>query len=271
MNDLNLGVVQLTSTDVMAANLAAVLQSLRTAVGAGAKLIVFPENTLFFRLVAGSGLQAPAWDGAELKQLKAACDEAGVACLITTPMQAKGDSSKFENATVLFEPGTEPRAVYKKIHLFDVDVPGAPPVRESEHFVPGQLPAIIEVSGWKIGLSVCYDLRFAELYSRYAQSVDLIVVPSAFLVPTGQAHWHVLLRARAIENQCYVAAPAQAGEHIGAGQNRRHTYGHSLVVDPWGRVDLELAGGPEVQVVSLKRAKIQEVRRQIPMQSHRRL
>ncbi|NJM10425.1 MAG: hypothetical protein HC883_06135 [Bdellovibrionaceae bacterium] len=175
-----------------------------------------------------------------------------------------------KNSTILFEAGKGPRVVYTKVHLFDVDVEGAPPVRESELFVNGDHPAILDFHGWKIGLSICYDLRFAELYLNYAQAVDLILVPSAFLVPTGEAHWHTLLRARAIEAQAYVAAPAQGGEH-GSGDQFRSTYGHSLVVDPWGRVVVDMKLETGLQTVELVREAIEKVRRQIPMKSHRRL
>jgi predicted amidohydrolase len=173
---------------------------------------------------------------------------------------------------LFFAPGHPARVVYVKTHLFDVDVEGAPPVRESDHFVGGGGPATVELKGWKFGLSICYDLRFAELYLKYAEAVDVILIPSAFLVPTGQAHWHVLVRARAIENQCFVAAPAQSGEHtsVASGPSRR-TFGHSLVVDPWGAVLLDMEHAPGAAVVELKRDLIEKARRQIPMQGHRRL
>ena len=270
LKDLRLGVVQLTSTDNLAANLKAVELALLSAHSAGADLIIFPENTLYFRLSGSKPLSGPAWGGPELKHLRQMAEDLKTPFLLTTPI-LKEDAVKFINATLLFAPGKSPKVVYSKIHLFDVDVPGAPPVRESEHFEPGSQPAMIELAGWKVGLSICYDIRFAELYSHYAQKVDLILVPSAFLVPTGKAHWHVLLRARAIENQCFVAAPAQAGEHFGEGGSKRQTFGHSLVVDPWGQVLVDLENGPEVRVLDLKREKISEVRRQIPMESHRRL
>jgi predicted amidohydrolase len=190
--------------------------------------------------------------------------------MLTTPLKL-GD--KFSNSTVFLNPNVDPHVVYSKIHLFDVDVEGAPPVRESDHFVNGSGPALIDFRGWKLGLSICYDLRFPELYLNYAQKADLILVPSAFLVPTGEAHWHVLLRARAIESQCYVAAPAQSGEHVShldSGQVRK-TYGHSLIVDPWGRALEEMASGLDIRTVELSRTPIEKARRQIPMKAHRRL
>jgi predicted amidohydrolase len=258
----------MTSTDRLAANMDFVVEAYQKAARDKAQLVVFPENSLFFRIQSGSSLQGPAWNGPELKRLSALVDEHKSAMMLTTAL--KGPSGKFNNSTLLFEAGRELRVVYSKIHLFDVDVPGAPPVRESDHFSAGENPAIVEIDGWKFGLTICYDLRFPELFLRYAQQVDCILVPSAFLVPTGEAHWHVLMRARAIESQCFVAAPAQAGEHISSGQ-KRQTYGHSLVIDPWGRILTELTGGTEVKTVELQKDQIASVRRQIPMAAHRRL
>lgn len=265
--NLKIALAQMTSVDQLAANLARVLELFARGVSQGAELVLFPENTLFFRIRSGSKLEAFNWDGPEMKSLQVAVDHSSAALMLTTALPGPG--GKYSNSTILFSPREVPRVVYSKIHLFDVDVTGAPPVRESDHFTSGERSALLDFRGWKIGLSICYDLRFSELYSRYAQVADLILVPSAFLVPTGEAHWHTLLRARAIETQAYVAASAQAGEHISGDQVRR-TYGHSLVVDPWGRVlaDLETTG--EIQTVELSRAAISKVRQQIPMKAHRR-
>lgn len=263
----------MNSTDSMPANLAAFEAAYGRAVNGGAQLAVFPENSLFFRLKAKSTLQGPAVDGPEMRRLGAMVDRGGVPLMMTTAWPSGVGAERFSNSTILLRPGAAPSVEYSKIHLFDVDVPGAPPVRESDHFDAGQTPKVVEIDGWRLGLSICYDLRFAELYTHYAGAVDMILVPSAFLVPTGEAHWHVLLRARAIESQCFVAAPAQAGAHVSTVSGEtRHTYGHSLVVDPWGRVLLDMgAEGADVQVVECQRSFLDEVRRQIPMAAHRRL
>ena len=157
------------------------------------------------------------------------------------------------------------------MHLFDVDVKGHVAVKESEDYQRGLKPCVKNFLDWKIGLSICYDLRFSELYSYYAsKQVDLIVVPSAFLVPTGRAHWHVLLRARAIECQAYVVAPAQCGAHMGLNKDKRYSFGHSLIIDPWGEIVCEAGGAiPEVLQADLDKASILRVREQIPMQQHR--
>jgi predicted amidohydrolase len=266
---LRLGVVQMTSTDDLETNLDSVEQLFREATRQSADLVVFPENSLFFRIRSGSALRGVELDGPEILSISRAVDSGKTSLMLTTAMP--DGRGRFRNATVLFVPGLPARVVYSKIHLFDVDVPGAPPVRESDFFSGGEHASTVEVGGWKIGLSICYDLRFAELFLNYAQKTDLILVPSAFLVPTGKAHWHTLLRARAIESQCYVAAPAQAGEHRSSDGQARHTFGHSLVVGPWGDVMSDIDAGQEVRVLELLKAPLAKVREQIPMGGHRRL
>jgi predicted amidohydrolase len=177
------------------------------------------------------------------------------------------------NASVIITDQGELQTSYQKIHIFDIQLEGQKPIRESDVFQHGQSTNSFEIDGWKIGQSICYDLRFSELYSQYAkEGVDLILVPSAFLVKTGEAHWEVLLRARAIESQCYVVASAQAGKHLGRNGTTRETFGHSLVVEPWGHVAEKLsAQQKEVRVVALDKTKIQKARTQIPMAEHRRI
>jgi predicted amidohydrolase len=265
-NKLKLAVTQMTSVDQLSINIERVIAFFREAAAAQAELVVFPENTLYFRIRAGSKIEGFSWE--DLRELQSAVAQSSTALLLTTPL--KVEAGKFTNSTILFEPGAEPRVVYSKVHLFDVDVVGAPPVRESDYFESGLGPRFLDFRGWKIGLSICYDVRFSELYLPYAQTADLILVPSAFLVPTGEAHWHALLKARAIEAQAYLAAPAQTGEHVSGDQIRR-TFGHSLVVDPWGRVLVDMDLMPGLCVVELSRESITQVRQQIPMKLHRRL
>ena len=269
-HNLKLALVQMTSVDIPLRNLEFVKAAFSRALEQGADLCVFPENTIFFRIQAGSkilGLDGPMITELE-KVVNSGGRSKGTTLMLTTAVE--DSPGKFRNSTWLFEPGASGREVYTKIHLFDVDVDGAPSVRESEYFVNGAGPRMISFRGWNLGLSICYDIRFSELYLNYAQKADVILVPSAFLVPTGEAHWHTLLRARAIEAQCYVAAPAQTGAHVAGGQTRR-TYGHSLVVSPWGKIIADLDGGPDVVTVELVRDEIQKVRKQIPMARHRRL
>mgnify|MGYP002139134402 CR=1 FL=1 len=158
-------------------------------------------------------------------------------------------------------------ARYDKIHLFDVNGPDAAEShRESAGMVPGRGIGVFDTPAGRLGVAVCYDLRFPELFRRYAP-VDLLLVPAAFTHTTGQAHWELLLRARAVENQCYVLAPAQGGRH----ENGRRTWGHSMIVDPWGEVLAVRPEGEGVVLAELDVARIAEVRAQLPALTHRRL
>lgn len=178
------------------------------------------------------------------------------------------------NSSVIISDEGKIETSYQKIHLFDIQLAGQKAIRESDVFRHGEGPGIFTINGWKIAQSICYDLRFAELYSQYArEQVDVILVPSAFLTKTGEAHWEVLLRARAIESQCYVVASAQVGCHESTrGSGRRETYGHSMVVEPWGAIAAHLGGSQkQTSVCSLSKAKIESTRTQIPMAQHRRI
>lgn len=267
---LNIAAIQLSSVDQPDKNETLLLQAL-SYVPEDTDLVVTPENTLFFRLSTHSSWQSvPTLDSVLFRTLQQWCEQRNTTLLLTSPLKT---SAGVNNATIAIRPQKAPEIVYRKIHLFDVDVEGENPVRESDLFVAGEKPAVIDVKGWKVGLSICYDLRFAELYSIYAtQSVDLICVPSAFLVSTGEAHWGTLLRARAIESQAFIVAPAQVGPHIGVQQAVRETYGHSMIIDPWGRVLAQRTlESPSVVSGLLEKSMLDKVRRQIPMASHRRL
>jgi deaminated glutathione amidase len=270
-NPLKVALCQMTSTEDVAQNLKQMLGVIAD-LPSGVDLITFPENSLFMRLgketkVPGLKLSDPCFH-----ELQKTVDEMDAHMLVGSAPMDEGQNRP-SNATVYLAPGQKPRIVYRKIHLFDVDVVGQSSVRESDSFNHGQTPQLLEIRSWRIGLSICYDLRFSELYSAYArQDAHILFIPSAFLVPTGRAHWHVLLRARAIESQTYVVAPAQAGEHLGSQGERRHTYGHSLVVDPWGEVLLDLGEmGPKAEIVEFSPTALEKVWRQIPQAQHRRL
>ena len=159
------------------------------------------------------------------------------------------------------------RARYDKIHLFDVDVPGGVRWRESESYAPGSRAVVVDVPDGRLGLSICYDVRFPDLYSALAQAgAQILSIPAAFTVPTGRAHWHVLLRARAIETGSWVIAAAQSGLH----EDGRSTYGHSLVVDPWGNVVLDMEDEAGIAYAEIDLGQGDEVRAQIPVLRHRR-
>lgn len=265
--NLRVAAVQLTSGEDVTANADQILKILET-LPSGVDLISLPENALWLRISKAHALKEIRVDDPEIVRLQKYVDRSGAGLMIGSVPHREGES--VFNATVFLEASKVPRVVYRKLHLFDVDVPGAPPARESENFEYGYEPAILEWRGWKLGLSICYDLRFSELFHGYGEAgVDAILIPSAFLVPTGQAHWEILVRARAIENQCYVIAPAQGGEHVSLQGEKRYTYGHSMVVSPWGEKLVELTPSQKAGVVELEKTAIEKVRRQIPMRSHR--
>ncbi len=235
MRRLRAAAVQLRSGIEPAANREAAIPLLREAAAAGARFIATPENTLRMdrdraRMFAAVGPEAG--DG-ELKAWGRLSQELGVWLLLGSGPIAAGNGKVF-NRSFLFSDSGKIAARYDKINLFDVTLGGGETYRESETVEGGKKAVIAEgPMGAKIGFSICYDLRFPALYHAYAKAgADIITAPAAFTVPTGQAHWETLLRARAIETHCFVIAPAQGGRH----EDGRATYGHSLMIDPWGKV-----------------------------------
>jgi predicted amidohydrolase len=270
---LDVAVLQLTSIDDVSKNVSEIMGLLASLEANVPDLICLPENSLYLRVKEGSSIPSLSLDDERLLPL---CDWARrFGSRIHVGSIPRGDAGKLFNSSVLIETDGVPRDVYRKIHLFDVDVAGHKPVRESDVFSPGLAPSVIDICGWSVGLTICYDLRFAELFLAYARAgVDLILIPSAFLVPTGVAHWEILTRARAIESQAYVVAAAQGGIHSDGAGHSRATYGHSIIVDPWGEVVETLPddfGARRVLRAKLSKERITKVRSQIPMSLHRRL
>lgn len=271
---LKVGIVQLNNNENLQNNLEIIKASIVKVAKLGAKVVCFPENSLFLRIdktkkiEVATDLKEKYW-----QELAGLANELQVHILLGSVALKQKSKRKFLNSTVYIQPGKSAKSVYSKIHLFDVDVDGAPVSRESEYFDHGNSGQIIDIEGWRWGLSICYDLRFPELYRSYMKkAVHVMFVPSAFLVPTGKAHWHVLLRARAIENQAYVVAPAQSGEHQSVNGHTRYTYGHSLVVAPWGEVLMDLEkSGYDCAVIELTTDRLLWVQGQIPARSHIRL
>ncbi|MGZ3743640.1 MAG: carbon-nitrogen hydrolase family protein [Pseudobdellovibrionaceae bacterium] len=271
--DLKVALCQMTSIDDVRKN----LQQIEALVGeipesSKVRLFCFPENCLYMRINEGEAippftLQDPVFeDLAVIARHRKAYFHLG-----SVPLQM-GDF--LYNSSIIISDEGKIETNYQKVHLFDIQLAGQKPIRESDVFRHGVGAGVFMVDGWKIAQTICYDLRFAELYSQYAKEhVDAILVPAAFLVRTGEAHWEVLLRARAIESQCYVIASAQAGRHESThGEGSRETYGHSLIVDPWGEVVVDLTGTKkQTSVYSLSKTKIEQVRIQIPMAQHRRI
>jgi len=261
--------LQLCSQDKVDDNLATVARLLQEAAGQGASLVVLPEMFPFMH---------PALERKEHFADKIAHQTvlpflSDQACrhqltIVGGSLLLPGEDQRLRNCCPVFSPDGNLVASYDKIHLFDSDLSDRS-YRESEQVTAGTTPQIVTVGEWKIGLSICYDLRFPELFRYYAtQGVDLLMVPSAFAVPTGTAHWEVLLRARAIENQAYVLAPAQIGTHPG----ERKTYGHSMIIDPWGIIIVQAQNDTrdgELIMADLSRERLVEVRQQLPALQHR--
>lgn len=272
--ELQVAVCQLTSSDHVDANIDAILEVLNTIrFPEKLDLICLPENALYLRVdEAGPRISLRVTDESIARLSGWVVNHRTSLHIGSVPLL---DGDKVYNTSLLLTSDGRVIPVYRKIHLFDVDVIGQKPVRESDVFTRGSETSTFDIKGWKFGSSICYDVRFSELYLRYArEEVDVILVPAAFLTTTGEAHWEVLLRARAIESQAFVLAAAQGGTHRGSGGGIRETHGHSMVVDPWGRIQCEMPEGsnnPGVLLATLKAEQIEAVRRQIPMKNHRTL
>jgi predicted amidohydrolase len=268
---LDVVILQMTSIDDMEANLRFIEQTIQTIdPQQNIDLICLPENCLFMRLKEGEKIGSLHLDNPALSRLAAIAKARQ--CFFhlgSIPLELNG---KLYNSSVLISSVGEVISSYQKIHLFDIQLEGRPPNRESDVFTHGTTPHSFNLKGWIVGESICYDIRFSELYSHYAKlGVDLILIPAAFLGETGKAHWEVLLRARAIESQAYVVAAAQAGVHKNSTGSSRETFGHSTIVGPWGDIKASLSNSSGILMFQLKKDEITKVRTQIPMQAHRRL
>jgi deaminated glutathione amidase len=263
--------IQMTSSHVVADNLAAAGELLREAKDAGADIACLPENFAFIGLRDADKLQVAEADGAGAAQsfLSDTARELKMWILGGTIVIRRDIDRRVTNSSLLIDAAGKRVARYDKIHLFDVTIPGRDEqYRESTHVAPGRDIVIADTPVGKLGLSVCYDMRFPELYRRLvAQGAEWLAMPAAFTVPTGRAHWETLLRARAIENLCYVVAPAQAGTHTSG----RETYGDSIIVDYWGQVLSRLAKGGGVITADIDLAKQAETRARFPALDNRQL
>lgn len=269
---MKVSLVQMNSIDSWDENLQWILRLLSDDQFTSRDLICFPENSLYMRVKENDSIDFKplSWSG-YLELAEVAKKIQSNLHLGSVGLQIDGQNY---NASVYIQKDGHIFSSYQKIHLFDIHLEGKSPIRESDLYARGEGPQVLSHEDWKIGQSICYDLRFSELYSRYAeQDVDIILIPAAFLVPTGIAHWDILVRARAIESQCYVLASCQAGVH----ESRRHvgaqrlTYGNSMIVSPWGDVVSRLESGTGAIHAELSKEAIRKVRQQIPMKNHRRL
>jgi predicted amidohydrolase len=263
--------VQLNSQDDLEQNLARVRARVDEAADRGARVVVLPENFAFFGDEGRRAEIAEDLDrggGPIVSTLGDRARARSVWIVAGGMPERSGEASRPFNTCAVFAPSGELAARYRKVHLFDVDVPMGGRYRESESTSAGTEAVVTEVAGVRLGLSVCYDVRFPELYRALsAQGAEAMVVPAAFTLHTGKDHWHVLVRARAIESQAYVIAAAQWGKH----PRKRQTYGKSCIVDPWGEVIAQATEGEGVVTALLDPAYLAQVRASLPALSHRRL
>jgi predicted amidohydrolase len=260
--------VQMRSSDDVAQNIRDASQLVREARAKGAEFIATPENTTLMAPDGGAKLDRSFREDRDpaLPAFATLAKELGVWLLIGS-LAIKLNDTKTANRSFLIDPGGEIAARYDKIHLFDTDPGSGESYRESKTVEAGRLAKVGETPWGRIGLSICYDLRFPALYRRLAKAgAFLLTVPSAFTQTTGRAHWSVLVRARAIENGCFVLAPAQGGTHA----NGRKTFGHSLIVGPWGEVLAEAGADPCVIVADIDPSDAARARARIPSLNHDR-
>jgi nitrilase len=263
--------IQMTSCADVARNLSSAEQMLRQAHARGAIIAALPENFAYMGLNEADKLAISEAPGVGPIQsfLSAIARELGLWIVAGTIPMRLPEEPRVAAACLVFDGAGQAVARYDKIHLFDVDIPGrTESYRESNSVRPGTAPVVVDTPAGRLGLSVCYDLRFPELFRELlGQGAEWFCLPSAFTAPTGRAHWEVLLRARAIENLCHMVAPAQSGFH----ENGRETHGDSMIVDPWGRILARLPRGTGVVTAELDFARQREVRQNFPAVSHRRL
>jgi len=265
---VRVAVVQQSSTDDVARNLAATRAQVAEAAGRGAALVALPENFAFLRREGAPIPCAQGLDGEIVATLRELARSHRVRILGGTFPERIAGEERVHNTSVLVSPEGEIEAVYRKIHLFDVDLGPEARFTESARIAPGSEVVVVETPIGGIGLSVCYDVRFPELYrAMAARGARWIAVPSAFTPQTGKDHWEVLLRARAIENQAFVLAPAQCGRH----GPERASHGRSLIVDPWGLVLAQAGDRPAVITADCDLGELAAVRRRLPALEHRRL
>lgn len=267
---MKIALLQMTTGIDPAANRAVIVEAMHTARAEGADMLFTPEMSGYLdrnRTRAAENIVGEA-DDLVLAGVQAAAAQLGLWVSIGSLAVADPASpGKWRNRAFVIDDTGALRARYDKMHLFDVDLPTGESWRESSSYAAGDTGVVIDTPWAPIGLTICYDLRFPDLYRALSDAgARILTVPAAFTVPTGRAHWHVLLRARAIEAGCFVIAAAQTGTH----DDGRQTYGHSLVIDPWGQVLLDMDEGPGLATLDLDLAQIDAVRQRIPALDHRR-
>jgi len=262
-------VVQMTSTADVERNLASAESLVRRAASLGARFVSLPENFAFLRSEGEPVVEAQALDGTWVRRMSGLARELGITLLLGSLPEkvAANDHHRVHNTSVLLGPDGATIAVYRKIHLFDIELPGMEHLKESRAVRPGEDAVVARAPFGLLGLTICYDVRFPELYRALVRAgARVLAVPSAFTERTGKDHWEVLLRARAVENLAYVVAAAQVGHH-GRG---RSSHGHAMIVDPWGAVMAQVPDGEGVALAELDFARQDRLRRELPALDHTR-
>ncbi|KAL7153349.1 hypothetical protein ABFS83_04G162200 [Erythranthe nasuta] len=262
---------QMTSINDLSFNFTTCSRLVKEAAAAGAKLLCFPENFSYVGAKSGDSLSiAEPLDGPIMTKYRSLAKESNIWLSLGGFQETGSDDSHLRNTHVLIDDSGDIRSTYRKMHLFDVDVPGGAVYKESSFTEAGEQIAAVETPFGVLGLTVCYDLRFPELYQRlrFDGGAQVLLVPAAFTTVTGEAHWEILLRARAIETQCYVIAAAQGEKH----SEKRESYGDSLIIDPWGKVVGRLSDriSTGIAVADIDFELIDSVRSKMPISQHRK-
>lgn len=267
---VKIGVVQMTSGTGVDENARCVAEAAAQAAAQGAVMLFAPEMAAL--IDRDRGRAAASITRFEDSRYRSAVCAAASANGIwihagSLPVTDEGDPARNRNRSFVVDSSGEVRAVYDKIHLFDIDLPTGERWRESAAYSAGDRAVAVDTPVGRVGLTICYDLRFPRLFEALRDAgADVIVVPAAFTVPTGEAHWHNLLRTRAVDYGCYIIAAAQTGMHA----DGRLTYGHSLVIDPWGTVIADMGSEPGLAIVDINPAQICDIRQRLPVASHQR-
>jgi predicted amidohydrolase len=268
------GLIQMTSNDLPEDNLAAASALIDEAAAQGAQLVLTPEvtNCLSSSRKHQNAVLHHEADDPTLSGLRDVAARHGIWLLLgSLALKTTDPDGRFANRSFLIGPDGAIVARYDKIHMFDVVLSETETYRESDGFRPGDRAVVADAGDARLGMTVCYDLRFAYLHRALAQAgAHILSVPAAFAVPTGRAHWEVLLRARAIETGCFVLAPAQTGRHLGRDGRHRDTWGHALAVNPWGEVIADGGTAPGVTLVDLDLAEVAKARGKVPALTHDR-
>ncbi|WP_068075997.1 carbon-nitrogen hydrolase family protein [Novosphingobium lentum] len=263
-----IAILQMTSGIDPVANAQTIVQAVRNAAGEGAAMLFTPEMSGLIDRNRGRAAVhvVPEADNPVLAKARDAAAAAGMWVALGS-LAIRRDDGRWANRSLLIDPAGAIAARYDKIHMFDVDLASGETWRESSAYAPGEAVVTVQTPLGRLGLTICYDIRFPALFEELGrQSCDVIAIPAAFTVPTGTAHWHLLQRARAVEASAWVVAAAQTGHHA----DGRETYGHSLVIDPWGEVVLDMGSEPGLGFATIDAARQAQVRAQLPSLANKR-